>query len=97
MKPCPFCNGIDTRMGKYGDQFYIWCHICRASGPECDTESEAIETWDRPRKMMGTSSLNISVNFDKRYNLERYCLVKDEHGLLCYFNDILDYIEEITK
>jgi hypothetical protein len=94
---CPFCNSIDTRMGEHGDQHYVWCHACRASGPECDTEAEAIETWDKPRKMMGVSDLHLSIHFDKRYTMERLCLVKDEHGELCYFNDILDYIEEAIK
>jgi hypothetical protein len=37
-------------MGEHGDQHYVWCHACRASGPECDTEAEAIEMWDKPAR-----------------------------------------------
>jgi hypothetical protein len=35
----------------------------------------------------------VSIHFNKRYTLQDGILKQDEHGELCEFNDILDFLE----
>jgi hypothetical protein len=47
-------------------------------------------------KALRDAAVQVGVHFDKRYTMNGF-LAKDEHGELCYFNDILDHIEQYTK
>jgi hypothetical protein len=42
------------------------------------------------------AAVQTSVHFDRRYVMNGF-LYKDEHGELCYFNDILNHLERYTK
>ena len=49
IQPCPFCNS--TSMAVMQDSKFDWwtvrCLVCDARGPETNTESRAIEQWNK--------------------------------------------------
>lgn len=50
--PCPFCGCADndaaSQCAAISDDLYsIWCGLCLAEGPACDSEAEAIAAWNK--------------------------------------------------
>jgi hypothetical protein len=50
----------------------------------------------RLRGALEEIAVQVGVHFDKRYTMNGF-LAKDEHGEMCYFNDILNHLEQYTK
>lgn len=48
LKKCPFCGSKVEKIDFDSDfGFWITCENCEASSKFCDTEEEAIETWNK--------------------------------------------------
>lgn len=55
VKRCPFCNNEDNlevetksyRLVYVIDKYYVKCWDCKATGPEKDTEEQAIDAWNK--------------------------------------------------
>lgn len=48
---CLFCGSEHIQaVGVVYDNevWFVACHSCEGEGPECDTEQEAIEAWNKP-------------------------------------------------
>jgi Lar family restriction alleviation protein len=43
-KPCPFCGSKNIT---YYHTFDLCCNDCEASGPEMETEEQAVEGWNK--------------------------------------------------
>ena len=83
-------------------------HIYRSLLEECGILIEASDTgkWvkadealaeiARLRAALREIAVQVGVHFDKRYTMNGF-LAKDEHGEMCYFNDILKHLEQYTK
>ena len=50
LKPCPFCGGKNIDLSEAGlktDVWFVQCWDCYATFPHFDSETEAIEAWNR--------------------------------------------------
>lgn len=51
LKPCPFCGdiilGITTSWFKGGYTGYVYCKMCRVSGPLKKTQRAAVRAWNK--------------------------------------------------
>jgi hypothetical protein len=64
---------------------------------EALSEVKALEQENkRLRAALQEIAVQAGVHFDKRYTMNGF-LAKDEHGEMCYFNDILNHLEQYTK
>ena len=51
--PCPFCKSDQTEIDvSYGDDGWVLCTNCGATGPVKPTEAEAIAAWNAPGEKM---------------------------------------------
>ena len=57
---------------------------------------EALAEIARLRAALREIAVQVGVHFDERYTMNGF-LAKDEHGEMCYFNDILEHLEQYTK
>ena len=89
-----FCQKCFTRFDA--------CETCHAAElAEQDRTTEAIITDKdaeilRLRAALREIAVQVGVHFDERYTMNGF-LAKDEHGEMCYFNDILEHLEQYTK
>jgi Lar family restriction alleviation protein len=62
--PCPFCGSVnlDTSFFMPGcDSFQVACGDCGATGPEKETETEALLAWNnRHRSQMSNQPLTVA-------------------------------------
>jgi hypothetical protein len=76
------------------------CSLCGRKdccGGEFELELTAKdEEIARLRAALREIAVQVGVHFDKRYTMNGF-LAKDEHGEMCYFNDILNHLEQYTK
>jgi Lar family restriction alleviation protein len=50
LKPCPFCDDYEVRIGERGTispYYFVECDNCFAEGPASGTESLACINWNR--------------------------------------------------
>ena len=54
LKPCPFCESTNISCADAGHKTDIWfvqCENCGATFPHFDSETEAVEAWNRRTEM----------------------------------------------
>jgi len=80
---------------------YNFCQKCFTRFEACETcHAAELAAKDaeilRLRAALREIAVQVDVHFDKRYTMNGF-LAKDEHGEMCYFNDILEHLEQYTK
>lgn len=48
---CPFCGAHDVNLTMedkpFSERYLIYCLVCGASGPYCDSPAEALKEWNK--------------------------------------------------